>query len=203
LISASGRSGDLSKRSVRVGLTQIMPYFSTAMSSHKPRADLSISANDRSSGPYKLFFKNLFHRCKLTAHSEYHSKLESFNKRQLLISTPSQLTELDVERQLKNCHWDFEIELAMNIAGVVEVVETPEAEQRGSEETVWACICHIAVNLSPWEPLRKTDYDPDNTLPLVSRRRAERHRTMRTTWHCTQSCPRGGRRAGASLVSSV
>jgi hypothetical protein len=87
---------------------------------------------------------------------------------QLLISTPSQLTELDVERQLKNCHWDFEIELAMNIAGVVEVVETPEAEQRGSEETVWACVCHIAVNLSPWEPLRKTDYDPDNTLPLVS-----------------------------------
>jgi hypothetical protein len=55
----------------------------------------------------------------------------------------------------------FEIELAMNIAGVVEAVETPQAEQRGSEETVWACICHIAVNLSPWEPLRKTDYDSD------------------------------------------
>jgi hypothetical protein len=44
---------------------------------------------------------------------------------QLLISTPSQLTELDVERQLKNCHWDVEIELAMNIPGLVEVVETP------------------------------------------------------------------------------
>ena len=87
---------------------------------------------------------------------------------QLLIETPSHLTALDVKRQLEICHWDFEIELAMDIAGVVKAVETPQAEQRGSEETVWACICDIAVTLSPWEPLRETHYDPDDTLPLVS-----------------------------------
>jgi len=94
---------------------------------------------------------------------------------QLLITTPSQLTELDVERQLKNCHWDFEIELAMNITGVVEAVETPQAEQRGSEETVWACICHIAVNLRPGSPFVRLI-----TIPTIHSPSFQRHHLCRT-----------------------
>ena len=123
---------------------------------------------------------------------------------QLLISTPSQLTELDVERQLKNCHWDFEIELAMNIAGVVEVVETPEAEQRGSEETVWACICHIAVNLRAGSPFVRLI-----TIPTIHSPSFQRHRLCRATgksWNgacCLINAERWGRlqpRTGATCV---
>jgi len=56
----------------------------------------------------------------------------------------------------------------MHVAGVVETVEAPQAKQRGSDEAVWACICHIAVNLSPWEPLPEAHYNPHDTLPLFS-----------------------------------
>jgi hypothetical protein len=87
---------------------------------------------------------------------------------QLLIKTPPHVTELDVLRQLETCHWDFEIELAMYAAGVVKAVETPQAEQRGPDETVWACICDFAVSLTPWEPLPENHYNPDDTFPLFS-----------------------------------
>jgi hypothetical protein len=98
-------------------------------------------------------------------------KKQTFHEKiyyELVITTPSNVEQAEVEKQVASGKWEFDIELAFDVTGKVDEIEHPIDISNGSEERTFKCVVLLTLELRPWDFLEPTHYSSTDTLDYFS-----------------------------------
>jgi hypothetical protein len=87
---------------------------------------------------------------------------------ELVITTPLNVEQADVERQLASGKWKFEIELDFDVSGKFVEIEHPIDISDGPQERTFKCVVLLTLELRPREPIDPEHYSRRDTLDFFS-----------------------------------
>ena len=85
---------------------------------------------------------------------------------QLVITTPPNVEQAEVERQLASGRWQFDIDLAFEVSGKFDKIEHPIVVSDGPQERTFKCVVLLALELRSSEPI--AHYSRSDTLDFFS-----------------------------------